>query len=88
MTKLRYITTAIIGLLLPVIGFVAAAPAAFAMRAVRAPDDSRSATLTYILTQAGLAGRQVALLALGQPWPPWPSPPLWSASGSGATLNP
>jgi hypothetical protein len=43
MTKLRYITTALFGLRLPVIGFVAAAPAAFAIRAVRAPDDSGSA---------------------------------------------
>jgi hypothetical protein len=64
MTKLRCITTAVTGLLLAFFGVIAAAPAAFAMRAVP-PDDSGPAAPTYIVTQAGMAGWQVALIAIG-----------------------
>jgi hypothetical protein len=61
MTKLCRITTVSTGLLLAVLGVLAAAPAAFARPAV----DSEPAAPTYIVSQAGMTGWQVALIAIG-----------------------
>jgi hypothetical protein len=63
MTKLRRIAIVIVGLLLALPGVLAAAPAAFAMRAL--PPDAGPNTPTYIVTQSGMSGWQVALVAIG-----------------------
>jgi hypothetical protein len=64
MTKLRRMPIAVAGLLVAISGVLTAAPAAFAMRVVPPHGDSGSTIPTYIVTQAGLTGWQVALLAL------------------------
>ena len=64
MTKLRRTAIVIASLLLALPGVLAAAPAAFAMRAIP-PDDAGPNTPTYIVTQSGLSGWQVALVAIG-----------------------
>jgi hypothetical protein len=61
MTKLRRITTALAGLLVAGFGVLAAAQAAFAKPAV----DPGPAAPTYVVTQTGMAGWQVALIAIG-----------------------
>ena len=65
MTKLRRTAIVIVGMLLALPGVLAAAPAAFAMRVLRPEGDPGPATPTYIVTQAGMAGWQVALIAIG-----------------------
>jgi hypothetical protein len=63
MTKLCRISTVSTGLLLAVLGVLAAAPAAFAKPAV---DSGPAAPApTYIVSQAGMTGWQVALIAIG-----------------------
>jgi hypothetical protein len=64
MSKLRRLTTVLTGLLLAVIGVLAAAPTAFAMRVVPPEGDSGPAAPTYIVTQTGMTGWQVALIAI------------------------
>jgi hypothetical protein len=66
MNKLRSITTVLTGTLLALSAALAAAPAAFAMR-VPPPQDAPgpAATPTYIVTRAGMAGWQIALIAIG-----------------------
>ena len=66
MSKLRSITTVITGILLALSAALAAAPAAFAMRVVPPEGDpGPAATPTYIVTHAGMAGWQIALIAIG-----------------------
>jgi hypothetical protein len=65
MTKLRCLATVVSGLLLTLFGALVAAPAAFAMRVVPPEGDTGSAAPTYIVTQPGMAGWQVALIAIG-----------------------
>ena len=66
MSKLRRITTALTGILLALAAALATAPAAFAMRVAPPPGDpGPAATPTYIVTHPGIAGWQVALIAVG-----------------------
>ena len=66
MRKVRSITTVLTGILLALSTVLAAAPAAFAMR-LPPPDGDPgpAATPTYIVTQAGMAGWQIVLIAIG-----------------------
>jgi hypothetical protein len=66
MRKLRRITTIFTAILLALSAALAAAPAAFAMR-LPPPDGDPgpAATPTYIVTHAGMAGWQIALIAIG-----------------------
>jgi FlaG/FlaF family flagellin (archaellin) len=64
MTKLRRFTTVLTGLLLALVGVLAAAPAAFAMRVVPPGGDPGPPAPTYIVTQTGMTGWQVALIAI------------------------
>lgn len=66
MNKLRSITTVLTGTLLALSAALAAAPAAFAMR-VDPPqgDPGPAGAPTYIVTQAGMAGWQIAIIAVG-----------------------
>jgi hypothetical protein len=65
MSKLRSITTVLTGILLALSAVLAAAPAAFAMPVVPPEGDAAPNTPTYIVTQSGMAGWQVALIAIG-----------------------
>jgi hypothetical protein len=65
MSKLRSITTVLTGILLALSAALAAAPAAFAMRVLPPEGDAGPNTPTYIVTRTGMAGWQVALIAIG-----------------------
>jgi hypothetical protein len=65
MTKLRYLTTLVTGLLFAAYGLFVATPAAFAMRVVPPQGDAGPATPTYIVTRSGMDGWQVTFIAVG-----------------------
>jgi hypothetical protein len=64
-SKLRRAAVVTVGLFLALPTVLLAAPAAFAMRVDPPQGDAGPTTPTYIVTQSGLSGWQVALIALG-----------------------
>ena len=65
MTKLRYLTIVVTGLLFAAYGLFVATPSAFAMPVVPPQGDAGAATPTYIVTRAGMDGWQVTFIAVG-----------------------
>jgi hypothetical protein len=63
--NLRRTATVIVGLILAILGIIAAAPAAFAMRVAPPEGDPGPYTPTVIVTHPGMTGWQVALIAIG-----------------------
>jgi hypothetical protein len=63
MHSLRRTATIVAALTASLLGLVAAAPSAFAMRL--APNDDSNPTTVATVTHAGMAGWQIALIALG-----------------------
>ncbi len=61
----RRAAAAITGLVLSVLGAVTVAPAAFAMRVIPPSGDQGAPTTIYSVTKAGMAGWEIALVALG-----------------------
>ncbi len=61
----RRAAVVITSLILSVLGTVALAPAAFAMRVIPPSGDQGAPTTIYSVTKAGMAGWEIALIALG-----------------------
>jgi hypothetical protein len=65
MHRLHRTATVIAALTVSVLGMIAAAPSAFAMRLVDPQETVTTSTPVYTVTRGGMAGWEIALIAIG-----------------------
>ena len=65
MHRLRRTATIIAALTISVLGTIAAAPSAFAMRLVDPQDTASTSTPVYTVSRSGMAGWEITLIAIG-----------------------
>ena len=65
MHRLHRTATVIAALTVSILGTIAGAPSAFAMRLVDTQDPAGASTPVYTVTRSGMAGWEIALIAIG-----------------------